>query len=166
MPKRRTLLTGLALSLLLAGCSAGSLYTVIDDLTGGGNDSDFARAVVDLSHAWQINRYSGDLVGAVDVPSGSNLVWTFESDFTFTVTSAQPVTIGGSDTLRYAESGRWRITDARNRGLGLTLTRHAGVEIPVAQQAEVSGVWFLESGQLVVTTSAIGPGTVRYVGSR
>ncbi|NUP98471.1 MAG: hypothetical protein HUU35_01315 [Armatimonadetes bacterium] len=150
----------------LAGCSAGTVVGLVDDLTGGGNDGDATLARRDLSYNWQVTAYAGAQVGAVDVPQAANLRWDFNSDMTFRVTSSQPVAIGEDRTFTYDEAGRWQIVDAKDGRLSLTLTRHGGVDLNSSAQVTVAGTWFLQDTQLVVNTTAIGPGAVRYVMTR
>ena len=152
--------------LLLGGCGAGSLVGLVSDLTGGGDDGDFVLAIQSLSHTWQVTNYSGSTVGAVSVPSAANLRWVIDSDFTFTVTSDQAVSIGGAVSLLYDEAGTWRMIDSKTGQMALTLTRHAGLTIATVNRVEQTGAYSLNGNQLVLTTAAIGPGSVRYVMTR
>lgn len=165
---RRRLVLGLAwtMSLGLGGCGAGTLYGLVGDLTGGGDDGDFVLAVNNLSHTWRVTNYSGTQTGGVSVPASTNLIWDINSDFTFTVTSDEAVSIGNGIALLYDEAGTWRLVDAKTGQIAFTLTRHAGLAIPTASRVEATGTFSLNGTQLVITTAAIGPGSVRYVMAR
>jgi len=153
-------------SLVLGGCGAGTLIGLVGDLTGGGDDGDFIVTINNLSHAWRVSNYSGSDVGVVSVPTAANLVWTIDNSFTFTVKSTAAVSIGGATSLLYDEAGTWRLVDSKTGQIAFTLTRHAGVDIPTVDRVEVAGLFSLTDTQLVITTSAIGPGSVRYVMTR
>lgn len=145
----------------LAGCSAPAIVGLVGDLTSGGNDYDVALARSELAHTWVVQAYTGTEIGAVMVPAAAEMRCVFEADGTYRITSKSAVSIGGERGWVYDEAGTWEVVDAKNHGLRLTPTRRGGVA--VTGQAAVSGSYFLESGQLVLTTSVVGPGSVRYV---
>lgn len=158
-------LTGLA-CLGLTGCGAGTLYGLVDELVSGGNDSDPVMATYNLARMWRVQSYTGSETGPVTVPDEAGMVWIMTNDYTFTVSSDRPVSIGSATALLYDEAGTWRMVDARSGQLAFTLTRHAGVDIPVGSRREVTGVYTLHGQQLTLSTAAVGPGTVRYVMGR
>lgn len=159
--RRLGLLLGLAT--LLAGCSSAGLFTLVDVIDSDSNDGDVNAATLQLSRRWTVRTYSGETVGAVTVPGAAEMAWTFVPDGSFTVQSSQPVPIGPDRTMTYNESGRWRLINAAKGQMELTLTRRAGISIPSGDQVAVATSYTLIDNQLIVITTAIGPGSVRYV---
>lgn len=161
MGRRLALLAAVTSLALVAGCGPAALIGLIDDLGDGNDDPNTTRLL--LSREWTVARYSGSVTGAVEVPAAAAMRLFLDSDGTFQLTSDEAVSIGGGLTRRYDEVGRWRITSTSRRTLAVTLTRAAGDAVPVDDRAEVAGSYVLDGNSLVLTTTAFGPGNVRYV---
>ena len=158
---RAAALTVAAVALVaLSGC--GDLLSTLTGLLGDSTSD--ASAMAAIAGTWTVTAYSGTSSGTVTVPSADNMVWTFSSGGTYTLTSAQPVAVG-STTETYNEAGAWNVPLVDT--MTISPTQHLGVSIPAASQVIVTAIYSEpDSSDLVIQTSAIGPGTVRYVLSR
>lgn len=148
---------------LLNGCGAADLVSLIDVVGAGGSSG---NATSDLAGEWTVQSYSGTTVGSVTVSADAKMKWTFGSNATFTVTSAQALSIGSGQTKTYDVAGAWLVTNTKGQTIGLTVLRDGTTTIASANQVQRTGTYTLSGSQLVIQTDAIGPGTVRYILAR
>jgi hypothetical protein len=152
----------LCLALALAGCGDG--FNALIDAVGANNDNNTSAIVSRLAGAWTVTTLAGVAAGALDVPGTTQFVWNLGSNGTFTVRSSEPLSYLDNSSVQYDDQGTWRVVNGATATLGFTLTQRASAAVPSGQQTEVLGTYSLpDRRQLVLFTSALGPGLVRYV---
>lgn len=156
----------LALSLLVAsalallGCGAAVEQAIANGL------ADVGTTTAALSFTWTATTLTGSSIGIVNVPAEAQWHWTLNADGTFSVHSAAPLTLAGASRT-YDELGTWRVVNQKLSQLGFTVTQTAGVAVPAASQTEALATYSLpDPHQLVLLTSALAPGNVRYIMAR
>ncbi|MBI2298255.1 MAG: hypothetical protein HYU66_04765 [Armatimonadetes bacterium] len=147
----------------LVSCSAGTILSIADVLTQGGDDGSLSGAETALSHLWDVISYSGDAMGAVTISGGTRMSLRFRSDHTFTLTSSAPLPAGGAASATWDEAGGWAVTDPGAGRMLLRLTRHQGTDIDPAQWVDVLSTFRADGNNLILTTTAFKLGLVRFV---